>query len=131
LREGAKLRLARALRRELTAAERKLWYRLRRKQLEGFRFRRQVPCGPYIADFLCVGARLVVEVDGSQHGEATADVQRDAWFRAQGYRVLRYWNNDVMERTEEVLAAIMAVLSAPHPAFGHLPPQAGEGKSRD
>ena len=113
----------------MTDAERKLWHRLRQRQLEGLRFRRQVPCGPYIADFLCIDARLVIEVDGSQHGSDHYDERRDEWFRSQGYRVLRFWNNDVLQRMDGVLTAILAALSGPHPAFGHLPPQAGEGNN--
>jgi very-short-patch-repair endonuclease len=111
----------------MTDPERRLWYRLRQKQLEGFRFRRQVPCGPYVADFLCISDRIVVEVDGSQHGENYGDTRRDAWFIERGYRVLRFWNNDVVERLDDVVMTILGTLKRPHPAFSHLPPQAGEG----
>jgi very-short-patch-repair endonuclease len=87
--------LARRLRKNRTDAERKLWSRLRRKQLEGVRFRQQAPIGRFVVDFFCPEALLIVEVDGSQHlGEK--DRARDEWLAAEGYRVLRFWNNDVV-----------------------------------
>ena len=115
----------------MTEAEQLLWYRLRRRQLANQRFRRQVPIGPYVVDFACLEIFLVVEVDGSQHLDAKHDQQRDAWLSAAGYRVLRFWNHDVLCRTESVLAQILDVVATtcPHPASGHLPPQAGEGKA--
>ena len=96
--------LARKLRLTPTDAEIRVWSRLRRKQLEGFRFRRQHPLGPYVVDFFCAEAKLIVEVDGGQHaddGEA-----RTLWLEARGYRVIRFWNNDVLANTEGVLEAI-------------------------
>ena len=115
----------------MTEAEQLLWYHLRRRQLANQRFRRQVPMGPYVVDFACVELCLVVEVDGSQHMDSKHDQQRDAWLTAAGYRVLRFWNHDVLGRTESVLAQILDVMATtcPHPASGHLPPQAGEGKT--
>ena len=102
---------ARDLRRNPTVAEQRLWHRLRGRQLDGFRFRRQVPVGPFIVDFLCVEARLVVELDGGQHGEDSGeDGRRTAWLVAQGYRVVRFWNNDVLGNTVTVLEAILAAL---------------------
>src|SRR5262245_51464417 len=90
---------ARELRNNATDAERALWRALRGKQLEGFRFRRQVPIAGYIADFLCPQARVIIEVDGGQHAEQQSyDEARTAKFAAQGYRVLRYWNADVLSR---------------------------------
>jgi len=104
----------------MTDAERVLWSSLRRRQLNGFRFRRQYPVGPYVADFACPEMRLVIEVDGSQHGSPT-DLTRDAWMRHNGLRVARFWNNDVLNRTTEVLTAIDAMLSSDSRATS-LPP---------
>ncbi len=106
-------RFARALRVNSTDAERRLWRHLRQKQIAGFRFRRQQPIGPYIVDFFCPEARLVLEVDGGQHGvrEATDEV-RTEWLRARGYRVLRFWNNNVLQNTEGVLHRIDEALRA-------------------
>jgi len=108
------IRRARQLRAAMTPAERKLWQHLSRGQIEGFKFRRQVPVGPYFADFLCPEARLIVEVDGGQHLEAEAehDVARDAWLQAQGFKVLRFWNNQVLNELGSVLEAIAQGLVA-------------------
>jgi len=101
--------LARRLRKNRTDAECKLWSRLRRKQLEGVRFRQQAPIGRFVVDFLCPEALLIVEVDGSQHlGEK--DRVRDEWLTGEGYRVLRFWNNDVLKNTDGVVTAIFDVL---------------------
>jgi very-short-patch-repair endonuclease len=102
---------ARRLRRDLTAAERKLWHALRAHRLAGLSFRRQAPCGPFIADFLCAAARLVVEVDGATHSsgeELEYDRRRDAWFAANGYRVLRVTNDDVYRNLDGVCETILA-----------------------
>ena len=107
---------ARALRGNLTDAERRLWNHLRRKQIDGHRFRRQVPIGPYIADFVCLDAKLVIEVDGGQHNDnAHNDARRTALIEAQGFRVLRFWNNDVLGNTEGVLEVIRQSLADPPP----------------
>jgi very-short-patch-repair endonuclease len=99
---------ARKLRRELTGPERKLWSKLRNIQLHGLKFRRQVPLGPYVADFLCFDAKLIVEVDGGQHASAIdADEERSAWLAKNGYRVIRFWNNDVLENVDGVLDEIV------------------------
>ena len=112
----AKSSRARALRESMTDAEQKLWRLLRDRRLEGSKFRRQVPVGPYIADFLSFQHRLVVEADGAQHAESARDAVRDAYFAANGFRVLRFWNNDILLRTESVLEAIyQALLATPHP----------------
>jgi very-short-patch-repair endonuclease len=109
-------RHARHLRRSATIAEIRLWSRLRRKQLEGFRFRRQHPLGSYIVDFFCPETRLIIEVDGGQHGEENAhDAARTEWLEASGYRVVRFWNNDVLSNTEGVLVAILEALRAQTP----------------
>jgi very-short-patch-repair endonuclease len=104
--------LARKLRTIPTDAEIRLWSRLRRKQLEGFRFRRQHPMGPYVVDFFCPEAKLVVEADGGQHADSDSDAIRTRWLEARGYRVIRFWNNDVLSNTEGVLLAILDALRA-------------------
>ncbi len=101
--------LARQLRQNRTGAERKLWSRLRRKQLAGARFRQQVPVGRYIVDFFCPEAQLIIEVDGSQHS-AKRDSTRDEWLAKEGYRVLRFWNNDVLKNIDGVVTTILDVL---------------------
>src|SRR5215468_10570270 len=98
---------ARELRRNATNAERLLWARLRRRQLNGFKFRRQRPIGPYVCDFVCLEARVVVELDGSQHVvQAPYDANRDAFLRARGFRVLRFRNNDVLLQTASVVETV-------------------------
>jgi 2-isopropylmalate synthase len=99
---------ARALRKSLTDAERKLWRVLRALPADGSHFRRQSPIGPYIADFVHHRAKLVIEVDGGQHADNGRDRTRDAWFEAQGYRVIRFWNNEVLGNTEAVVTTIIA-----------------------
>ena len=97
-------------------AERTLWSRLRHRQLNGHRFRRQVPIGPYIADFACLDARLVVEVDGGQHFEEVGyDERRAMWLESRGYRVYRFWNGDVLARTDGVLGVIAGALAGTPP----------------
>ena len=122
---------ARGLRRDATEAEDRLRYRLRSRRLGNFKFRRQVWIGPFIADFLCMDAMLVVEVDGSQHIEDVAyDDDRTAFLATKGYRVIRVWNNDVMQRMDGVLAVILdgltCVPSPSHAAHGPLPLPVGE-----
>jgi very-short-patch-repair endonuclease len=96
------------LRRAPTDAERRLWRMLRGRQLGGLRFRRQVPIGPYIADFACLEAALVIELDGGQHAEAIGyDRQRDRYLAERGYRVLRIWNHDVDQNIEGVLETVL------------------------
>ncbi|MEP6907216.1 MAG: endonuclease domain-containing protein [Pseudoxanthomonas sp.] len=102
---------ARKLRNSATAAERHLWQHLRLKQLDGLKFRRQVPVTSYIADFLCHELKLIVELDGGQHIEQAAyDKERTLALEAEGYRVLRYWNDDVLLQTSYVLEDILRVL---------------------
>ena len=105
---------ARTLRSSPTEAERVLWYRLRRRRVGGFRFRRQVPIGRYICDFVCPQARLVIELDGSQHFKRSGyDDRRTNFLRWKGYRVLRFWNVDVLKYPDDVLTAIDAALVDP------------------
>jgi very-short-patch-repair endonuclease len=102
---------ARQLRKNLTDAERRLWARLRRRQLDGCQFRRQAPIGPYIVDFACFSRRLVVEVDGGQHAlRMGQDAKRTAWLESQGFEVLRLWNNDVLANTDAVVGAVLDAL---------------------
>jgi very-short-patch-repair endonuclease len=103
---------ARALRQRLTDAEKLLWRHLRNRGLGGWKFRRQYPVGSFIVDFICVEKNLVIEVDGGQHAENEAlDLQRSAHLNKMGYRVLRFWNNEVLQETEAVLEAIFAILA--------------------
>jgi very-short-patch-repair endonuclease len=115
---GAKIvktKIARRLRRDSTDAERKLWYRLRSRSMIGFKFVRQEPIGPYIVDFICREQGLIVEVDDGQHADSKSDVVRDQWLVEHHYRVLRFWNNDVMANTDGVLEAIVKALNAETP----------------
>lgn len=105
---------ARTMRKSLTDAELRLWLRLRNRGLSGHKFRRQVPIGPFIADFVCAEARLVVEIDGSQHFEDVslfADARRTAWLEAEGYRVLRFNNPDVLQNIDGVYRMIEEALA--------------------
>jgi len=113
------------LRRYMTDAERKLWLTLRDRRLDGFKFRRQSTVGLYVVDFLCVEARLIVEVDGGQHSE-TVDAVRTRYLEERGYSVLRFWNNEVLENLEGVLQTINTALKKEEPSSNLLPP-AGEG----
>jgi len=102
---------ARVLRKNPTEAERTLWKHLRLRQLEGQKFRRQQPLGLYIVDFICIEKRLIVELDGGQHSEQVAsDAERTAWLEAQGFRVLRFWNHEVLKDAEAVVDVIREVL---------------------
>ena len=126
-RAGVRVQNARALRASGTDAEQALWRHLRSRQLNGHKFRRQHPIGPYIADFACVEARLVVELDGGQHAQADAlkhDERRTQFLLAQGWHVLRFWNHDMLAEPAGVLQTIVQALAHPHP---HPLPPAGEG----
>lgn len=101
---------ARSMRVDATPAEAMLWQALRDRRLGGFKFRRQVPLKGYILDFVCFDARLIVEVDGGQHGESVSDSRRDAVFRTDGFRVLRFWNDEVTGNLNGVCLAIRAEL---------------------
>ncbi|MDP2242365.1 MAG: endonuclease domain-containing protein [Burkholderiales bacterium] len=115
---------AKTLRSNQTEAEQWLWYHLRAHRFMGLKFKRQKPMGRYIVDFACLERRLIIELDGGQHAEQMAyDQHRDAWLRSQGFTVLRFWNNDVMQQMEGVLEQIRCTVTlSPTPL-----PQAGEG----
>ncbi|MCB4771133.1 DUF559 domain-containing protein [Ancylobacter sp. Lp-2] len=107
---------ARRLRRDQTDAEMRLWSRLRNRQLDGWKFRRQAPVGRFVIDFLSVDARLVIELDGGQHAHETDD-ERTRRIEADGYLVIRFWNNEVNDNIEGVLVRILETLrvAPPHP----------------
>ena len=116
---------AKQLRSNMTDAEKLLWYHLRGHRLNGAKFKRQQPLGDYIVDFVSFEKKLVIEVDGGQHLESESDNQRDAWLQGQGFRTLRFWNNEVLAETESVLEKILQVTTpSPQPS-----PTRGEGVS--
>ena len=118
---------ARELRGRSTDAERLFWNRVRAHRLCGCKFRRQQPMGRYIVDFLCSEAKLIVELDGGQHAESKVDEIRDAWLRNEGYRVLRFWNNDVLINLDGIMEEVMKYLSpSPRPS-----PIEGEGVRKE
>ncbi|MEO5657361.1 MAG: endonuclease domain-containing protein [Nitrospiria bacterium] len=121
---------SRQLRRHLTDAEQTLWRHLRLRQVQRFKFRRQQPFGPYIVDFVCLDARLIIELDGGHHmTNAEYDTERTAWLTAQDFRVLRFWNHEVLTAPEEVIQVIQEALeSSPHLAP---PPQGGRKLTKD
>ena len=101
---------ARRMRHAMTEAELHFWVVVRNRQIENYKFRRQVPIGPYIADFLCVERKLIVELDGSQHAVSTYDLRRDAYLKSLGYRVLRFWNYDVLQNMDGVVRHVLEML---------------------
>ena len=116
---------ARSMRHAPTPAEHKLWQALRKQQIGGLKFRRQVPLGPFIADFYCPSARLVVEVDGISHIDSRTDERHDAWIRNQGIDLFRISNQDVLSNLERVVIAIQQ-RAAPTPPPNPLPQVEGE-----
>ena len=109
---GITLQRAQSLRKNLTEAEQKLWYHLRRGNLKEWRFRRQVPIGKYIVDFICYTKNLIIEVDGGEHNEEDTliyDKARTLWLKSQGYRIKRFWNHEVLCHIEEVLEEILRI----------------------
>jgi len=109
-----KVGLARELRKSWTDAELKLWQSLRNRSVGTYKFRRRHPVGSYIVDFVCLEQRLGIEVDGSQHMDrAEQDLQRTSFLESQGYRVVRFWDNDVLLRTESVMQKIFVSLTGP------------------
>lgn len=125
---------AQELRNNATDSERKLWRHLSLRQLDGLKFSRQMPVGPFICDFMCRERMLVIEVDGGQHAESARDVRRTHILEEQGYRVIRFWNNEVLENIEGVLRVILQEVRAraprfhsPLPLVGGEEPRSGEG----
>ena len=123
----------RELRKFATDAEKRFWSVLRGRRLDGWKFRRQTWIGTYIVDFVCIEAGVVVEADGGQHADAVDyDTRRSAWLASEGFRVLRFWNNDVLTNTDGVLRSVLAALrETPHPptriaAGGPLPLSQGK-----
>ena len=108
------LKQAKKLRSEMTDAERRLWYRLRVHRFGGVKFKRQVPIGRYVVDFACMSRKVVLEIDGGQHADNEADRVRDQQLAEQGFKVLRFWNNDVLKQTNSVLEVIMDILHNEH-----------------
>jgi very-short-patch-repair endonuclease len=103
---------ARHLRRNMTDAEQFAWKRIRGRQIAGFRFRRQAPIGPYIADFVCYEAKLVFELDGGQHAERVEhDAERTRWFEGEGFRVVRFWNHEVLTDWDTVEQELWRLLT--------------------
>ena len=117
----------RSLRRALTPAESALWTRIRGRQLGGFKFVRQEPIDRYYVDFVCRERSLIIELDGGQHSERLKDKQRDSDLCALGYRVIRIWNNDVIENLDGVLQTLLSELEK-QPLPPTLSPQAGRGR---
>ncbi|AWN45509.1 hypothetical protein DK419_03570 [Methylobacterium terrae] len=117
---------ARTLRRTQTDSERALWSRLRDRRLAEAKFVRQMPIGRYFADFTCREAKLVVELDGSQHAESGYDRERDAWLASQGWRVLRFWNGEIARNLQGVLETILAAITERHSSSS--PRGRGEGR---
>ena len=110
----ALLPFARELRKNSTDTENLLWKHLRSKRLSGYKFRRQEPIDRFIVDFVCYESRVIIECDGSQHlVDKEKDQERDFWFEQQGYRILRFWNNEVLKNTDDVLEKILATCQLP------------------
>ena len=108
---------AKQLRRDMTDAERRLWSVLRDRRLANYKFRRQRPVGRFILDFACLEHRVAIEVDGGQHADSGRDQRRTAWLEAQGWRVLRFWNNDVLANPEGIADTILREIgSEPSPS---------------
>lgn len=119
---------AKTLRSHQTEAEQRLWYHLRAHRFLNLKFKRQKPIGRYIVDFVCAEQMLIVEIDGGQHAEQVEyDLRRDGWLKSQGYMVLRFWNNEVMQNLDGVLEQIRLTV-APEPSPPTPLPQAGEGR---
>ena len=105
------LKFAKGMRHRQTNAETLIWTALRGARLQGFKFKRQQPIGPYIVDFVCFEHSLIIEIDGGQHGdEASSDHERSKWLQSQGFTILRFWNNEVIERKDDVLESIIRAL---------------------
>ncbi|MDE0146573.1 MAG: endonuclease domain-containing protein [Nitrospira sp.] len=126
---------AQELRQHSTDAEQALWKHLRNRQLAGYKFRRQVPLGKYIADFVCFERKIVIEVDGGHHQEqALYDTDRTTWLESQGFQVLRFWNHEILAEAEAVQEALLVALQQSSPSPDSPSPQPspvkGEGEKR-
>lgn len=102
---------ARTLRASQTNAEKEMWHQLKAKRFHGYKFKRQYPIGPYIADFVCLEAKLVIEVDGGQHCESKKDNMRTGYLKKEGFEVVRFWNKEVLGNMEGVLSSLSLTLS--------------------
>ncbi len=102
--------IARKLRKKQTPEEAKLWYFLRSRRFQNYKFRRQFPIGQYVVDFICLSKRLIIELDGGQHNQSAEDVIRDKYLNCQNFTILRFWNNDVNQNLESVLDKIYTEL---------------------
>jgi len=115
----------------MTDAERRLWATLRGRRLQGYKFRRQHPLGPFVLDFVCIEHRLVIEADGGQHADNKADQRRTAWLENHGWRVIRFWNNEILSNTDGVAETILRALSPEDPWLegrGRQPPSPSHRK---
>ena len=120
---------AKAMRSQSTEAEQRMWQLLRAHRFDGHKFKRQVPIDFYIADFVCLRQRLIVELDGGQHAESESDAKRDAYLRSKGFRIIRIWNNDLFTNEEGVAELILSALEAP--PLPNPSPARGEGLRSD
>ena len=121
---------ARSLRKNMPDAERAFWHQVRNRRFRGMKFRRQVPVGPYFADFLCHEKKIIVELDGGQHvKQADYDYRRTVFIGKMGFRVIRFWDTDVLKNMNGVLMELEHALGVddPHPALSHPLPRTGEG----
>ena len=122
--------VSKKLRQQSTEAEKRLWSRLRAKQMVGLKFRRQQQIGNYVADFVCFERALIIELDGGQHAiDLESDKQRDYWLRSEGFEVVRFWNTDVFENIEGVVESIRNRLLAPSLSPSHQGREDGSGSS--
>ena len=127
------LRLAREQCTNAVQAEAIIWRAVRDRRCDGAKFRRQVPVGSYVVDFICFESRLVIEVDGGQHADSVRDVERDNWLLQNEFRVLRFWNNDVLQNLEGVLTSLSEQLErTPHPSsrLRETPPSPARGEGK-
>ena len=123
--------LAKKLRRDQTDAERRLWHIICGKQFHNLKFRRQVPLGPYIVDFICYEKKLIIECDGSQHlSELNKDQIRDRWLQTEGFKVLRFLNNDILTNSEGVYEILLETCFGQHPPLSSPPLKGGDKKNK-
>jgi len=101
---------AKRLRRDSTDAEKRLWAAFRNRRFQNYKFRRQHPIGKYIVDFACIEYRLIIEADGGQHMDTLQDIERTKWLESKGWRVMRFWNNDILANTNGILDTILQSL---------------------